>query len=70
MPRSYLTDGSESLIGIGAAHGVSGPDEAEKDVAGRLYVPDPEQRSGWRERYIYKPTQPKPGARPLGFRKP
>jgi hypothetical protein len=69
-PRAYITDGSEMLIGIGSAHSVSGPDDDKPDVAGKLYVPDPEQHSGWREFYVHKPIAAKPGARPLGFGKP
>jgi hypothetical protein len=34
-----------------------------------LWLPDPEQRHGWREYYVAKHAAPKPG-RPLGFRKP
>jgi len=69
-PKAYITDGSEMLIGIGNAHAVLGPDDKKPDVAGRLYVPDPEQRHGWREFYVHKAPEQKPGARPLGFRKP
>jgi len=68
--KAYITDGSEMLIGIGSAHSVSGPDEDKPAVAGKLYLPDPEQRNGWREFYVHKPPAQKPGARPLGFRKP
>ena len=32
----------------------------------RLYVPDPEQRHGWREFYVYPPDKPR---RPTGFRR-
>lgn len=33
-----------------------------------LWVPDPEQRHGWREYYVRKGNnQPKPGARGMGF---
>jgi hypothetical protein len=69
-PRSYIADGSEHLIGVGALFSVSGPDDERSEVSGKLYVPDPEQRNGWREFYIHKPPVQKPGARPLGFRKP
>ena len=68
--RAYITDGSEMLIGIGSAHAVADAAEDKAEVAGRLYVPDPEQRHGWREFYVHKPTIAKPGARPLGFGKP
>lgn len=69
-PCAYVTDGSEMLVGIGMVHGISGPDEDSPEVAGKLYVPDPEQRHGWREFYVHKPPQQKPGARPLGFGRP
>lgn len=69
-PRAYITDGSEVLIGIGSAHAIDGPSEERPDVAGKLYVPDPEQRHGWREFYVHKPASDKPGARPLGFGRP
>lgn len=69
-PRAYITDGSEMLIGVGTAHAISGPDDEKPDVAGRLLVPDPEQRHGWREFYVPKPPTAKPGARPLGFARP
>ena len=68
--RAYITDGSEMLIGIGSAHAIEGPMEDKPIIAGKLYVPDPEQRQGWREFYVHKVPQDKPGARPLGFGKP
>jgi hypothetical protein len=58
------------LIGIGSVFAMNGPDDDKPDVAGKLYVPDPEQRNGWREFYVHKPPAWKPGARPLGFGKP
>ena len=61
---------SAILLGIGSAHAVSGPDEDRPEAAGRLLVPDPEQRGGWREHYVHKPASEKPGRRPLGFVKP
>lgn len=70
-PRAYITDGSEMLVGIGAAHAVSEPQNDAPDVAGKLYVPDPEQRHGWREFYVHRDMPAlKPGARPLGFGRP
>ena len=69
-PRAYITDGSEMLIGIGSAHALTGPEDDKPEIAGKLYLPDPEQRHGWRESYISKAPQEKPGARPLGFGKP
>lgn len=68
--RSYLADGSEALVGVGSVFGLTGPEDEPKEVAGKLYVPDPEQRNGWREFYVHKSAQQKPGARPLGFGKP
>jgi hypothetical protein len=69
-PRAYIADGSEHLIGVGAVFGLTGPDDDKPDVAGKLYVPDPEQRHGWREFYIHKAVSEKPGARSIGFGKP
>lgn len=59
-----------TFLGIGSAHGISGPDDDPTEPVGRILVPDPEQRRGWREYYV-KP-EPKPGElpRPIGFRKP
>ena len=34
-----------------------------------LWLPDPEQRHGWREYYVKK-TAPKPGNKRMGYRKP
>lgn len=59
-----------TFLGIGQAHGVAPPDDESPEPAGVVWVPDPEQRRGWRERYITKEGEPKPGARPMGFRKP
>lgn len=61
---------SAILLGLGAAHAVSGPDETRPEPAGRLVLPDPEQRGGWREHYVQKPVAEKPGRRPLGFARP
>jgi hypothetical protein len=61
---------SAILVGIGSAHAVSGPDEEPRIAVGRLLVPDPEQRGGWREFYVHRPPEDKPGRRPLGFGKP
>lgn len=69
--RAYVTDGSEMLVGIGSVFALSGPDDTPADIAGKLYVPDPEQRNGWREFYVHKTApQDKPGARPIGFGRP
>lgn len=53
-------------LGIGTAHAI-GEGEDKPDPIGRLYVPDPEQRHGWREYYIRPAPQEKPGRRPIGF---
>ena len=37
------------------------------DTLAVLWVPDPDARRGWREYYV---ERPRPGARPIGFRKP
>lgn len=50
----------------GAAHGVSS-DGDDGELAGRLLVPDPEQRHGWREVYVRRPS---PQRRPIGFQRP
>lgn len=42
------------------------PTEIGQYVA-RLLVPDPEQRRGWREFWIKRTNQPKPGGRGMGF---
>lgn len=59
-----------TFLGIGQAHPVSEAHEEKGDIVGRLYVPDPEQRHGWREFYVHREPAPKPGARPIGFGKP
>jgi hypothetical protein len=41
--------------------------DAERPAA-VLWVPDPEQRHGWREYYVKK-TQPKPGDRRMGYKR-
>lgn len=33
-----------------------------------LWVPDPEQRHGWREYYVKRTATPKPGARKMGYK--
>jgi hypothetical protein len=41
------------------------PDAPERP-AGVLWLPDPEQRHGWREHYVWRPAPPIP-TRPFGF---
>ena len=53
-------------VGHGASS-VQGTDAEE--VAAVLWVPDPEQRRGYREYYV-KRNDEKPGKRPMGFRVP
>ena len=68
--RGYGSEWDETLlVGIGQAHGVMPPEDAKGRPAGRLYVPDPEARRGWREFYVDPEPMEKPGARPLGFRR-
>jgi hypothetical protein len=53
------------------AASVSGNEPEPSDVtdfAAVLWIPDIEQRHGWRELYVKRP-QPKPGTRPVGFRR-
>lgn len=59
-----------TIIGIGSTHSLSGPDDEPVEPIGRILVPDPEQRKGWREHYV-KPA-PKPGSKPrsIGFGRP
>ncbi len=57
-------------LGMGQAHGVTPPDEERPEMAAVLWVPDPEQRHGWREFYVTKPGAPSAALRPFGFRKP
>ena len=61
---------SAILLGVGAVHGVLPAEDQTPREAGRLWVPDPEQRRGWRERYIYPEAKPGEQRRALGFGKP
>lgn len=56
---------------VGAAHPSSGGDDPSDlaDFAAILWVPDPEQRHGWRELWVRKPDA-KPASRPMGFGRP
>lgn len=54
------------ILGVGQAHAVSG-DGDRGDLAGRLLLPDPEQRHVWREHYVYRPSPPRPV---MGFQRP
>lgn len=68
MTRPRRDDGwrdGPTFLGLGAAHGIGGGERG--DVVGRLLVPDPEARHGWREWYVRAPA---PEPRPIGFRGP
>ncbi len=67
-PRAYdPAFDSAILLGTGAAHSVSDEPEQRPRSIARLYVPDPEQRHGWREYYVYPETTPT--ERHAGFRR-
>jgi hypothetical protein len=51
---------------VGSAQAATSETSDMSDTAAVLWVPDVETRRGWREYYIAKP---KPGARPVGFRR-
>lgn len=65
--RASWDDEVPWLLGVGTTGGGMDP---ERDApAGTLWVPDPEQRHGWREFYVMRADQkPRPNA--IGFRKP
>jgi hypothetical protein len=67
-PRGYDPSVDNAiLIGTGAAHSIREIDDGGATApVGRLIVPDPEQRRGWREHFVYGPAD-KPGSRPIGF---
>lgn len=68
MTRAYdPAFDSAILLGVGAAHAVDGPEQSAVAPAARLLLPDPEQRHGWREHYVFPADQEKPGRRPIGF---
>jgi hypothetical protein len=57
---------TDQYQGLGAGHGLPAEPEARQTRA-VLWVPDPEQRHGWREYYV-KAEAPKPASRAaLGF---
>lgn len=53
------------LMEIGSVEQVT--EETERPVA-VLWIPDIEQRHKWREYYV-KRVSPKPGSKPMGYRK-
>ena len=64
-PKRYNPAWDEAiLLGTGMAHAIA--EAAQTRPAGKLYLPDPEQRHGWRESYV--PAIEKPNSRPLGFK--
>jgi len=60
-----------AYLGIGSLHHVKDPDSAEETAAGRLYIPDLTQRSGWWMHLVPRPSSPSSSTsprRPVGFR--
>ncbi len=57
-----------TYLGIGSTTPMSGPDDKPGRAVGRLIIPDPEQRHGWRESYVYRDTD-EPKMRRIGFRR-
>lgn len=55
------------ILGVGSAHHVSDQGEDRPRPLATLWLPDPEQRHGWREFYVY--PEHKPNRKPMGFRK-
>ena len=68
-PRADEDDEVGTFLGFGSVTTLESNEGDHGPIAGRLYVPDPEARRGWREYYVHHPTR-KPGARPLGFGRP
>lgn len=71
-PHTDEDEFEQTLLGTGQAHHVRDNDAPENPrPLTRLYIPDPEQRSGWREWYI-RPSlnQRRAAQRRIGFRKP
>lgn len=59
------------FLGFGNIQTLEPPPDDRGEIAGKLYLPDPEQRHGFREYYVHRPPAPsKPGARPIGFGRP
>jgi hypothetical protein len=68
--RGEDDDNLLTYLGVGSAHSIAEPQDEDVKPAGRLFVPDPEQRHGWREFYVKPAPVEKPGTRPLGFGRP
>jgi hypothetical protein len=70
-PRGFDDYDTPWFLGTGAASTMSGPDDENEGgyPAAVLWLPDPEQRHGWRERYVWRDRQPV-DRRALGFKKP
>ena len=66
--RPHRDDDDDYMLymGIGTVHQLYSEKQGDRP-AGRLLVPDPEQRSGWREYYVAKPADDAPARRPIGF---
>jgi hypothetical protein len=70
MVKQVVDDGNEPASELGTGHVEA--DEARPatgyydGVRAVLWVPDPEQRHGWRELYVHEPAAKKPGGR-IGF---
>ncbi len=69
MAQQIVNDGftpaNELRIGRVESSVVTAP-TAFSGLRAILWLPDPEQRHGWREFYVYDPPTPKPGGR-AGF---
>jgi hypothetical protein len=46
----------------------AGPEDESSEPLATLWIPDPEQRHGWRERYVY-PVKAKPNGKVIGFKR-
>lgn len=66
-PRRDDGDYWPLYMGVGTILHVGNPDQDRAHASGVIYVPDPEERRGWRPFYVPAKAEPKPGARPIGF---
>jgi hypothetical protein len=57
-----------AFVSMGQAHAISGDADEQPSPIAVLWIPDPEQRRGWREKYLY--AEKAPERRAVGFRKP
>ena len=58
----------EATVDIQQGHVEVVIDRPDEHPVAVLWVPDIEQRHGWREYYV-KRQVPKPGSKPMGYRK-